>query len=100
MRRFPPAPPPDRKERTHAPEDAEAVPRGHPDGRRADTDRRADGVLDSSKKELESDDIFTHIANDQTASLSYTYAAPPENVKAVDVQIGSWPMFRNIPVAR
>ncbi|MDL4772195.1 hypothetical protein [Actinomadura xylanilytica] len=57
-------------------------------------------VADSDHKKLESDDIFTHIANNQTATLAYTYAAPPENVKAVDVQIGSWPTFRNIPVAR
>ena len=28
------------------------------------------------------------------------FAAPPENVKTVDVQIGSWPTFRDIPVER
>ncbi|MGP4023829.1 hypothetical protein [Actinomadura sp. 3N407] len=57
-------------------------------------------VKDSSGDEMETDDIFTHIANNQTGNFSYTFAAPPENVKAVDVQIGSWPTFRNIPVER
>lgn len=57
-------------------------------------------VKDSSGDEMESDDIFTHIANDQTGTLTYTFAAPPENVKVMDVQIGSWPTFRNIPVER
>ncbi|TDB93304.1 hypothetical protein [Actinomadura sp. 7K534] len=57
-------------------------------------------VKDSGGKELETHDIFTHIANNQTGNFSYTFAAPPENVKAVDVQIGSWPTFRNIPVER
>jgi hypothetical protein len=57
-------------------------------------------VKDSGGKELQSHDIFTNIANNQPAALSYTFAAPPENVKAVDVQYGSWPTFRNIPVQR
>ncbi|MEU8801520.1 hypothetical protein [Spirillospora sp. NPDC048819] len=57
-------------------------------------------VKDSSGDELETDDIFTHIANNQTGNFTYTFAAPPENVKVVDVQIGSWPTFRNIPVER
>lgn len=57
-------------------------------------------VKDSRGKELETDDIFTHIANNQTGTFTYTFAAPPENVKTVDVQIGAWPTFRNIPVER
>ena len=57
-------------------------------------------VSDSAGNELESDDIFTHLSNGQPTNLSYTFAAPPENVKSIDVQIGSWPMFRNIPVER
>ncbi|MFG2085529.1 MULTISPECIES: hypothetical protein [unclassified Spirillospora] len=57
-------------------------------------------VKDSSGDEMETDDIFTHIANNQTGSFFFNFAAPPENVKSVDVQIGSWPTFRNIPVER
>ncbi|MQY03831.1 hypothetical protein [Actinomadura macrotermitis] len=57
-------------------------------------------VKDSGSTELQSNDIFTHIANNQPASLTYTFAAPPENVKVLDVQYGAWPTFRNVPVER
>ncbi|URM95728.1 hypothetical protein LUW76_16090 [Actinomadura madurae] len=57
-------------------------------------------VKDSSGKELETDDIFTHMTNDQVTPFYFTFAAPPENVKTIDVQIGSWPTFRDIPVER
>jgi hypothetical protein len=57
-------------------------------------------VKDSGGKELETDDIFTHMTNDQPTPFFFTFAAPPGNVKAVDVQIGSWPTFRDIPVQR
>ncbi|MEU8343084.1 hypothetical protein AB0C74_15420 [Spirillospora sp. NPDC048832] len=57
-------------------------------------------VKDSGGQELESDDIFTHMTNDQPTSHYFTFAAPPENVKSIDVQIGNWPTFRNIPVER
>ncbi|MFC5749511.1 hypothetical protein [Actinomadura rugatobispora] len=57
-------------------------------------------VRDSSGKALQTDDIFTDIRNNQPGLLTYTFAAPPENVKALDVQYGSWPLFRNVPVGR
>ena len=57
-------------------------------------------VKDSGGKELETDDIFTKMTNDQATPFSFTFAAPPENVKSIDVQIGLWPMFRDIPVER
>jgi hypothetical protein len=57
-------------------------------------------VRDSGGGKLETDDIFTKMTNDQATPFSFTFAAPPENVKALDVQIGSWPMFRDIPVER
>lgn len=57
-------------------------------------------VKDSSGKELETDDIFTHMTNDQATPFYFTFAAPPENVKTIDVQIGTWPTFRDIPVQR
>lgn len=31
---------------------------------------------------------------------SWMFAAPPADVDAVDVQVGSWPVFREVPVAR
>ncbi|SNR51402.1 hypothetical protein [Actinomadura mexicana] len=57
-------------------------------------------VKDSGGKELETDDIFTTMTNDQVTPFYFTFAAPPENVKTVDVQIGTWPTFREIPVER
>lgn len=57
-------------------------------------------VKDSTGRELQTDDVFTRMTNDQPSHLYYTFAAPPENVKAIDVQIGSWPTFRDIPVTR
>ncbi|NKZ03919.1 hypothetical protein [Actinomadura latina] len=57
-------------------------------------------VKDSGGKELETDDIFTKLTNDQPTPFFFTFAAPPESVKSIDVQIGTWPMFRDIPVER
>ncbi|GAA4224597.1 hypothetical protein GCM10022254_04410 [Actinomadura meridiana] len=57
-------------------------------------------VKDSRGRELATDDLFTKLTNNQPGHLNATFAAPPENVKSVDVQIGSWPTFRNIPVER
>ncbi|NDU71652.1 hypothetical protein GWI34_03280 [Actinomadura sp. DSM 109109] len=57
-------------------------------------------VKDSGGKELETDDIFTRMTNGQATPFYFTFAAPPDDVKALDVQIGSWPTFRDIPVER
>ncbi|WP_433467361.1 hypothetical protein [Spirillospora sp. CA-128828] len=57
-------------------------------------------VKDSSGKELQTDEIFTQMTNDQPTSSFYTFAAPPDSVKSIDVQLGNWPTFRNVPVER
>ncbi|MFD0900765.1 hypothetical protein [Actinomadura sediminis] len=57
-------------------------------------------VEDSGGAELATDDITTDLDNGKAGTLQFTFAAPPENVKAVDLQFGSWPTFRNIPVER
>ncbi|WP_344277717.1 hypothetical protein [Actinomadura napierensis] len=62
--------------------------------------KRHNIVKDSDGKSLSTDDIFTTMANDQVTPFYYTFAAPPENVKAIDVQIGSWPTFHDVPVQR
>ena len=36
----------------------------------------------------------------QPNTLSYTFAAPPENVASVDVQFDDYPPFRDVPVSR
>lgn len=36
----------------------------------------------------------------QPIDASWMFAAPPADVDAMDVQIGSWPVFREVPVTR
>ncbi|RSN64106.1 hypothetical protein [Actinomadura sp. WAC 06369] len=57
-------------------------------------------VKDSRGREMETDDITTDLVNGKAGALRYTFAAPPENVKALDLQFGGWPTFRDIPVQR
>lgn len=57
-------------------------------------------VKDSRGRELATDDVTTHIRNNERGHVHFTFAAPPEDVKALDVQIGAWPAFRDIPVER
>ncbi|MEU8122732.1 hypothetical protein AB0C21_28815 [Spirillospora sp. NPDC049024] len=57
-------------------------------------------VRDAGDKELQTHEIFTPMPNNQPTLFFFSFAAPPESVKAVDVQIGSWPTFRDIPVQR
>ncbi|MEV5709107.1 hypothetical protein [Actinoallomurus sp. NPDC052274] len=57
-------------------------------------------VKDSSGHELQTDYVTTNIANDQPGQLSFTFAAPPKGVDRIDVQIGNWPIFRDVPIAR
>ncbi|OLT12522.1 hypothetical protein BJF79_22055 [Actinomadura sp. CNU-125] len=57
-------------------------------------------VKDSRGRELQTDDIRTDLTDDRTGTLRFTFAAPPEHVKALDLQLGEWPTFRDIPVTR
>lgn len=57
-------------------------------------------VKDSANKELQTDEIFTNMTNEQATPFFFTFAAPPENVKSIDLQIGTWPTFRDVPVER
>jgi hypothetical protein len=57
-------------------------------------------VSDSSSHNLQSDDVLTNLPNEQATLTSHTFAAPPESVKSLDLQLGSWPTFRDVPVER
>ncbi|GAA4603964.1 hypothetical protein GCM10023195_13330 [Actinoallomurus liliacearum] len=57
-------------------------------------------VKDSSGHDLQTDYVTTNIANDQPGQLSFTFAAPPKGVDRIDVQIGNWPIFHDVPIAR
>jgi len=55
-------------------------------------------VKDSEGKELKPDDVWTETRIDQPLVLTYTFAAPPENVTTMDVHIANWAPFTDVPV--
>ncbi|WP_192810131.1 hypothetical protein [Actinomadura rudentiformis] len=44
--------------------------------------------------------LHDDLNNNAPNTLTFTFAAPPENVKAVDVQVGRFPIFRDVPIER
>ncbi|REE96207.1 hypothetical protein [Thermomonospora umbrina] len=57
-------------------------------------------VVKAGGKELQPDAIFVKLRNGQPNVQTYTFAAPPEGVDAVDVSFGQWAPFRDVPVTR
>ena len=57
-------------------------------------------VKDSAWQDVQNNDVTTNLTNERPNALSYTFAAPPQGVNQVDVQIGLWPTFPRVPVAR
>lgn len=57
-------------------------------------------VKDSKGHALEPDYVVQKIANGQSTLQNYTFAAPPENAKTVNVHFGPFPPFRDVPVER
>ncbi|GAB3658276.1 hypothetical protein GCM10027589_18770 [Actinocorallia lasiicapitis] len=55
-------------------------------------------VKDSDGNLLAPDSVA--LAVGQPVSLSFTFAAPPQDVTRVDVQLGDMPPFRNVPISR
>ena len=55
-------------------------------------------VLDSRRNSLGSNRLFTTILLGQRTMLNYKFAAPPENVTKMDVYIGNWPPFTDVPL--
>ncbi|MBO2454617.1 hypothetical protein J4573_46545 [Actinomadura barringtoniae] len=45
-------------------------------------------------------DLHGDLKNNAANTLNFVFAAPPDNVKAVDVQIGKFPIFRDVPIGR
>ncbi|WP_143590294.1 hypothetical protein [Thermoactinospora rubra] len=56
-------------------------------------------VKDSAGKELKPDDVWTNILVGQQLVMTYTFAAPPENVTSMDVHVSDWAPFRDVPVS-
>lgn len=62
--------------------------------------RRHTVVADEDGTELAPDVVDTSTPYDEPTTLSYTFAAPTENVKVMDVYIGDFPPILDVPVTR
>lgn len=62
--------------------------------------RRYMVVKDSDDDALESRDDFVDVPLDASATAKYTFAAPPPDVTKIDVSVGDWPTFRDVPIER
>jgi hypothetical protein len=62
--------------------------------------RRHLPLEDSDGEALASMNYAGNVSDGQPINASWVFAAPPPDVEAMDVQIGSWPIFREVPVTR
>ncbi|WP_026909393.1 hypothetical protein [Patulibacter minatonensis] len=62
--------------------------------------RRHLPLQDSEGEELADMNFAGQSGEGQAMDASWMFAAPPEGVDAMDVQVGSWPVFREVPVTR
>lgn len=62
--------------------------------------RRHRPLEDSEGEALASMTFAGQSGEGQPIDASWMFAAPPAGVDAMDVQIGSWPVFREVPVTR
>lgn len=56
-------------------------------------------VTDTAGRSLGSSDL-TRVTNGRTTAISFTFAAPPVDVRSLDFHLGHFPPFRDVPVAR
>ncbi|MEV4423445.1 hypothetical protein AB0L40_26260 [Patulibacter sp. NPDC049589] len=61
---------------------------------------RRHAPLEDSEGEVLASMTWAGGADGLPIDASWMFAAPPEGVDAVDVQVGSWPVFREVPVTR
>ena len=57
-------------------------------------------VTDSDGQALQSGAVETKVPLDASTTAQYTFAAPPADVTEIDVSIGDWPTFRDVPIQR
>jgi hypothetical protein len=63
--------------------------------------KRYEVVKDSNQNSLGPGDLQVTAVSGQMATAHYTFAAPPANVTAIDVQVSdNWPQFTNVPIQR
>ena len=57
-------------------------------------------VKDSEGRELAADAVATGTPNGGTVMATWTFAAAPQNVAKLDVQVGEWPPFSDVEIQR
>jgi hypothetical protein len=57
-------------------------------------------VEDTSGEELQTADLDVDVPVDGSVTAEYTFAAPPDGVDKIDVSVGDWPPFRDVPIER
>jgi hypothetical protein len=57
-------------------------------------------VDDSDDDPLETRADLTSAPVDASATTQHTFAAPPADVGEIDVSVGDWPPFRDVPIER
>jgi hypothetical protein len=57
-------------------------------------------VEDSGQDRLETPTHITDVPLDATVTTEHTFAAPPAGVSEIDVSVGDWPPFRDVPIER
>jgi hypothetical protein len=62
--------------------------------------RRYNVVSDSGGQKLESGAVETAVPIDGSTDARYMFAAPPPDVTEIDVSVGDWPTFRDVPIQR
>jgi uncharacterized protein (DUF2147 family) len=62
--------------------------------------KRYNVVEDSEGQALQTGAVETDVPLDASATAQYTFAAPPPDVTEIDVSVGDWPTFRDIPITR
>jgi hypothetical protein len=62
--------------------------------------KRYEVVEDSDDNVLETRAALTSVPLDASVTTQHTFAAPPPDVSELDVSVGDWPTFRDVPVER
>jgi hypothetical protein len=62
--------------------------------------KRYNVVKDSDGQALQTDEVGTDVPLDGSTTAQYTFAAPPADVTEIDVSVGDWPTFRDVPIQR
>jgi hypothetical protein len=57
-------------------------------------------VRDSNNNALGADEVDTHAVNNSSVDAHWTFAAPPASVTKIDVQLGPFPAFHDVPISR